>query len=131
MLKLLKYRDADLLIYNQNLNKLKCKRIFYLIAKKNTVRGNHAHKKCTQSFFSIKGSFYIECINSKGKKKKIKIDQSNKLFTVRPLNWVKVYLRKNSICGVICDKDFDEKDYIRNFNNFRNIIGLNAKKIKN
>ena len=131
MLKLLKDKDVNLLIYNQDLKKLKCKRIFYLIAKKNTVRGDHAHKKCTQSFFSIKGSFYIECINSKGEKKKIKIKPNSKLIKIKPFNWVKVYLKKNNICAVICDRHYEEKDYIRDFNKFKNIITFNAKRIKN
>ena len=43
-------------------------RLFSVSSGKGSTRGNHAHKKCTQAFFSIKGSFRIECINKTGKK---------------------------------------------------------------
>ena len=34
---------------------IKIKRIFYIFGKKNSIRGDHAHKKCCQLFFPIKG----------------------------------------------------------------------------
>ena len=32
---------------------IKVKRIFVIYEKKNYIRGDHAHKKCSQVFFSI------------------------------------------------------------------------------
>ena len=50
------------------------KRIFFVYGKKNKIRGEHAHKKCSQFFFPIFGKFilYIETPHSK---KKIILDQ--------------------------------------------------------
>ena len=35
---------------------IKVKRIFFIYGKKKYKRGDHAHKKCTQIFLSLKGS---------------------------------------------------------------------------
>ena len=63
--------SSNILIIDKLDNKFKIKRIFFLTAHKKVLRGDHAHKKCTQAFFSVKGNFYIECINQNGKKKKL------------------------------------------------------------
>jgi len=112
---------SDLLILDKLDKKIKFKRIFFLIGKKKTIRGDHAHKKCIQAFFSLKGSFYLECINVNGKKKIIKIKTRKKITIIKPLTWVKVFLNKGDICGVLCDRYFEKKDYIRDYKRFNEI----------
>lgn len=46
----------------------------------------------------------------------------NKLKIIKPLTQVKVYLNKNSICGVLCDTYYVEKDYIRDYKKFNEIL---------
>ena len=113
---IIKKTNSSILILDKLDKKIKFKRIFFLIAKKNVVRGDHAHKKCIQAFFSIKGNFHIECINQNGKKRNVKLYPGKKLEIIKPLTWVKVYLKKNNICGVLCDRYYSEKDYLRNLN---------------
>jgi hypothetical protein len=113
--------NSHILILDKLDKKIKFKRIFFLIANKKIVRGDHAHKKCTQAFFSVKGTFYIECINSNDKKRKFKIKQGGKLKIIKPLNWVKVYLKKNDVCGVLCDRYYEKNDYIRDYREFNEI----------
>ena len=48
---------------------IKNKRIFFLYGKKNKIRGEHAHKKCSQYLFLITGKIKIEIINKHIKKK--------------------------------------------------------------
>jgi len=119
MLKVIK-KDfkADILILDKLDKKIKFKRIFFLVANKKVQRGNHAHKKCIQAFFSIKGSFYINCIYSNGRKKKILIKPGKNLEIIKPLTWVQVNLNKNDICGVLCNRHYEEKDYIRDYKDF-------------
>ena len=110
--------NSNLLIIDKLDNKIKIKRIFFLTAQKKVLRGDHAHKKCTQAFFSVKGNFYIECTNQKGEKKKINIKQGKKLEIIKPMTWVKVFLKKNDICGVLCNRYYEERDYIRDYKKF-------------
>ena len=109
---------AHILILDKLDKKIKFKRIFFLVANKKVQRGNHAHKKCIQAFFSIKGSFYINCIYSNGRKKKILIKPGKNLEIIKPLTWVQVNLNKNDICGVLCNRHYEEKDYIRDYKDF-------------
>lgn len=122
MLKIIKKNlESYILILDKLNKKIKFKRIFFLVAHKKCQRGNHAHKKCTQAFFSVKGNFYIQCISITGKKKKISIKPGSKIEIVKPFTWVKVYLNKGDVCGVICNRNYEEEDYIRNFKKFNEI----------
>ena len=92
MLKIIKNKfESHILILDKLNKKIKFKRIFFLIANKKCQRGNHAHRKCIQGFFSVKGSFYIKCIYSNGKKDKLVIILSNILTLSqlkRETDWV-------------------------------------------
>ena len=116
---IIKKTNSSILVLDKLDKKIKFKRIFFLIAKKDALRGDHAHKKCIQAFFSIKGSFHIQCIYQNGKKRNVKLYPGKKLEIIKPLTWVKVYLQKNNICGVLCDRYYSEKDYLRNFKKFK------------
>jgi hypothetical protein len=119
MLKIIKDGLSSYLLVMDKLDrKFKIKRIFFLNAERKILRGDHAHKKCTQAFFSVRGNFYIECIYQNGNKKKINIKPGKKLEIIKPLTWVKVYLKKDNICGVLCDRYYEERDYIRDYKKF-------------
>jgi len=121
MLKIIeKDLNSKIIILDKLDKKNKFKRIFFLVAKKKLIRGNHAHKKCTQGFFSLSGSFYLECTFLNNKKKKILIEEGNKITLIKPFTWVKVHLKENNICGVLCDRYYEEFDYIRDYEQFKN-----------
>ena len=122
MVKIFKKKSSSQILVLDKLDqKFKFKRIFFLIANKKDERGNHAHKKCVQAFFSIRGSFYLKCIYANGRKEKIKIKPGHNLKIIKPMTWINVYLKKNNICGVLCDRNYEEKDYIRDFKKFNEI----------
>ena len=106
---------------------IKAKRIFLINGKKNFIRGNHAHKKCSQFLFPILGKIKIECIY-KEKKKKIILDYGKKEgYLVKPKVWLKIkFLTKNSILMVVCDKEYEFDDYIEKFEDFLKIIKKNS-----
>ena len=45
----------------------KIKRIFIIKGKKNFIRGDHAHKKCSQFLYPLVGKIKIYCITKKNK----------------------------------------------------------------
>jgi hypothetical protein len=119
--------NCDLIFFNRFKEFIKTpKRIFFLKAKKNCHRGNHAHKKCSQFLFSVRGSIKINIDNGK-KKRNFKIKERD-LIKVKPLNWLKIELKKDEILGVICDKDYSEGEYIRDYDKFKHIVNLKNKK---
>jgi len=107
-----KKTDVTSLYILDELDKLiKIKRIFFISAENNDIRGNHGHKKCTQVFVSIKGKIKIEIFNGK----------NTNFFYMRPLidiikvepnNWVKIHFKKKQLIMVLCDKYFSKHDYI-------------------
>ena len=105
--------------YFHKLIKFEAKRLFILSGKKNHIRGNHAHKKCTQIFIPILGKTKLEIIY-KNKNKKIVLNSSNPEYVkILPLHWCTVqFLSEKSSLLVLCDKEFSENDYIRNFKEY-------------
>jgi len=102
---------------------LKVKRIFFLYGKKNKIRGDHAHKKCSQFFLPITGKAILN-IRTTDTKKSIKLSQSSNIaILVPPKYWCGVkFLNKNSVVMVACDKLYDYKDYLHTFNDYRKYL---------
>ena len=74
----------NLIFFNKIENYIKTpKRIFFLSAKKNCVRGNHAHKKCNQFFISIKDKILLNIDN--GLKEKDIVLYPGRMLKVKPL----------------------------------------------
>lgn len=107
--------SGELIPLEDNILSINIKRIFLIKQKKKTIRGGHAHKKCSQIFFQISGKSEIELSNKKIKKK-IKLDENRKLaYLVKPKIWVNIKsLSNNSIIAVLCDRNYEKKDYIYN-----------------
>ena len=100
-------------------SKFRIKRFFILYGKKNDIRGNHAHKKCTQIFIALSGKAELKISNKKTKKKIILSFNKNKGVYVEPLNSCIIkFLKKNSLIFFLCNYKFSEKEYIRKFKNF-------------
>lgn len=116
----IKSSKCDLIYFNKIKSYIKnFERFFFLIAKRDCIRGNHAHKKCSQFFISLKDTIKME-IEDGTKKKKIQLKPGN-IVKIKPLTWVKVHLKKNQIVCVICDEKYSPKEYIRNYDEFKNL----------
>ena len=98
---------------------IKVKRIFIIYGKKKYIRGDHAHKKCSQVFFPIMGKIKI---NMKYKKTEKSINlsyDSSKALLVPPRIWSGVeFLKNNSVVLVLTDYEYDFKDYIETYKEF-------------
>ena len=77
---------------------MKVKRVFILYGKKNKIRGEHAHKKCTQFFIPIQGKMTL-IIETPNNKKSIILSRFSKTTAlVPPKYWCSIkFLEKNSI----------------------------------
>lgn len=103
-----------------------CNRFFFIVGKKNEVRGNHAHKKQSQFMVCLNGACRLDFDNGI-KKKKIILDNNLIGIKVSPGIWgVQKYLKTNTILLVFSNGTYDEKDYIRNYKNF-----IKFKKLRN
>ena len=87
--------------------KFKIKRFFILNGKKNYIRGNHAHKKCTQIFIPITGRVELEIFNKKIKKRVILSTKNKQGVYVKPLNWCKIRFLHNNSSIVVIINNYD------------------------
>ena len=103
------------------------KRVYFIKAKKNTIRGDHAHKKCSQFFYFINGSIELIIKTDKINKRLVLKESSNYGVLIPPLYWCGVkFLNKKSILMVANDKLYQFSDYIEKFSEF--IKYINKKK---
>jgi dTDP-4-dehydrorhamnose 3,5-epimerase-like enzyme len=98
---------------------IKVKRIFIIYGKKNHIRGDHAHKKCSQVFFPIMGKIKISMKYKKTEKSINLSHEGSKALLVPPRIWSRVeFLRNNSAVLVLTDYEYDFKDYIETYKEF-------------
>tara|TARA_S200000501_G_scaffold58890_1_gene49262 strand:- start:880 stop:1299 length:420 start_codon:yes stop_codon:yes gene_type:complete len=113
-------------LYFDKIRSFKAKRMFIVKGHKNFIRGQHAHKKCTQIIVQIEGEIEIIVINKKKYKFNLKSTQ-NKILRIPPMNWVNIKFKKNnSSFLVLCDVNFSKNEYIYNFSEFEKRLRSNV-----
>ncbi len=105
---------------------IRVKRIFIINGEKNFIRGDHAHKKCSQFVYSILGKIKIELVTKKEKKTIILNHNKNEGYLLKPKTWCKIkFLTKNAILLVACDMEYKFSDYIEKYSDFLKLIKKN------
>ena len=95
-------------------------RLFVVSANRGSLRGKHAHKKCIQLFMCLNGSVEIESEDINGIKKKFILNDKKKYLIIPTMTWcTQKYLRNNTVLAVLCSEKYSERDYIRNYKNFK------------
>jgi len=95
-------------------------RVFVVRAPEDAIRGQHAHRACTQFLTCPNGSVEVEC--NDGEQKNIYIlDHPNIGLLIPPSIWSQqIYKQKNSVLTVLCDRPYEEDDYIREYSDYLN-----------
>lgn len=84
-----------------------------------TTRGEHAHKSCHQILICVSGKILCETVNLNGSGESKLLDHENNLCYIPPMTWGKqTYLSGNSMLLVLTSHEYDEDDYIRDFEVF-------------
>ena len=99
------------------------KRIFFLHGLKNKIRGDHAHKKCSQLFMAVSGKMILN-IKTPYLEKRFLIEKNSKYaILVPPKYWCSVkFVKKNSILMVMTDRYYEFKDYIETFKEYKKYL---------
>jgi dTDP-4-dehydrorhamnose 3,5-epimerase-like enzyme len=105
------YESSDLVPFD-------IKRIFTVVAKENDIRGNHAHKKCSQLLVCVSGEIEVNCDN--GAKKSIyHLDNMGQGLLIPAGIWAsQKYICEDSVLMVLCDRGFESDDYIHDYEDF-------------
>ena len=101
----------------------KPRRIFLIYGNRKFVRGNHAHKKCSQFFLPIQGKMELSFIDKKNNKKVVLDSKNGRGILLKPLSWCKLSFKtKNAVIMVFCDREYEFNDYIEKYEDFIKII---------
>jgi hypothetical protein len=114
-------KGSVLVFEKQNLP-FKPQRMFWITdVPRLTKRGGHAHKECSQFIVCVNGTISIDVY---GMQDKIILDESSLVgLQVPPMNWIDLrFLRSKSKIVVLCSHEYNESEYIRDFNEFKRIL---------
>lgn len=93
-------------------------RLFVLRAPGGAVRGDHAHRLCTQFVILLNGSVEIS-IEDGTSRRTISMDSSDQALFVPPMIWTKVrFVEPQSVVGVLCDRPYEPEDYVHEYPHF-------------
>lgn len=94
------------------------RRVFTVRAEKNTARGKHAHRRCSQILICLNGIVEVNCKDGSDERS-IRLDRRDRALLIPPSIWAEqIYLVSPTILLVLCDKPFEEDDYIRDWQEF-------------
>jgi len=93
-------------------------RVFMVCAQKNEVRGRHSHKRCSQLLVCFTGEILVTCTDG-AIEREFLLNEPNSGLLIPPGIWSEQkYLTENSVLIVLCDRIYEEDDYIREFSDF-------------
>ena len=112
---------GNIIVMTQNDVPFKIRRVF-VIFHQNGLRGNHAHKITHQFLVCLKGSIKVKIINRYTESYFILNDKRKSLY-VPPMTWLELSdIDAGSIIMVLASEDYEEKDYISNFDEFVKLL---------
>lgn len=117
-------RNGHITAVNNNLEiPFETKRIFYLYdIPGGESRGAHAHKECHQFLIAASGSFEV-LLDDGTTKRQVLINRPDIGLHIPPGIWAsEINFSSGSICLVLASHEYDEKDYLRNYNDFLNFL---------
>ena len=111
--------NGDLVVVEGDIIPFSIKRVFNVRQQKGDIRGKHAHRHCSQLLICTNGAVEVECDNSRTNEIYV-LDKPNFGLLIAPRVWTEQkYIKNNTILTVLCDRPYEEADYLRNYNDFK------------
>lgn len=99
----------------------KIRRVYYLYDIPSTAhRGGHSHKKLMQVLIAISGSFEV-ILDDGYERKVVTLNKPNQGLLINTNVWRELNnFSSGAVCLVLASEEFDESDYIRDYDEFLN-----------
>ncbi len=95
------------------------KRVYWTYFTPNhVIRGHHAHKHLQQIIIAVSGSIEFTLIDNKENKQIYILDNPDKGLYIPSGYWREIKFSHNAVLLCLASEKYDEKDYIRNYNDF-------------
>ncbi len=117
----IKDQRGNLAVVENGILPFKMKRVYYLFdVPAGAYRGGHAHINQQEFLIAISGSFEV-ILDDGSQKKSILLNRPDRGLLIPTGIWRELQgFSQGSVCLVINSDQFDEADYIRNYNDFVN-----------
>lgn len=100
------------------------KRIFWTYyTPENIVRGRHAHHQTEQLLIAVTGRIIVNTESASGEILTFVLDRPNQAVYIPPNVWHTMQYSHTAIQVALASTLYDEKDYIRDYENFKKIWG--------
>ena len=102
------------------------RRIYWITdASENITRGAHAHKLLNQVFLVLTGSVAIDIFKG-SEKQSFNLIAEGPILMLEPGYWRNIkLLTPDSLLLVLCDREYEENDYIRDWEDYLEWYGAN------
>ena len=115
----LKENNGDLVVVEGEIIPFSIKRVFNVRQQKGDIRGRHAHLHCSQLLICTNGAVEVKCDDISTTEIYV-LDKPNFGLFIPPGIWAdQKYIENNTILTVLCDRPFEEADYVRNYDDFK------------
>ena len=115
----LKENNGDLVVVEGEIIPFSIKRVFNVRQQKGDIRGRHAHRHCSQLLICTNGAVEVKCDDSRSTEIYL-LDKPNFGLFIPPGIWAdQKYIENNTILTVLCNRPFEEADYLRNYEDFK------------
>ena len=112
---------GKLAVVEKDIIPVKMERIYYLYdVPTDAYRGGHAHKKQQSVLIALSGSFEVVVKDGK-ENRRIMLNKADRGLYIPNGIWREIEnFSSGSICLVVASSEFDEEDYIRDYQEFIN-----------
>lgn len=96
------------------------KRIYYIYnVESDIIRGHHSHKRLHQILIAVNGSIKIKVKRGDEEEEIIQLNDPAQGLYVGPMIWREMYdFSDKAVLLVLASQIYDEKDYIRDYNEY-------------
>lgn len=110
---------GNLAVIEKDVVPFKIKRVYYLYdVPSDAYRGGHAHKKLVQFVIALSGSFEVVLDDGKTKER-VMLNKPDKGLLIPTGVWRELEnFSSGAVCLVLASAEFDETDYIRDYESF-------------
>lgn len=84
------------------------------------IRGGHAHKKLQQVIFAVSGTIEFNTQDLDGNEATFLLDTPSKGLYIPELIWRDIKFSHNAVLLCLASELYDEDDYFRDFEDFKN-----------
>ncbi len=111
--------NGSVVVFEEGTVPFPIRRTFVVTADVGQIRGNHAHRACSQLVVVLSGEVLVS-VDDGNVSQEFLLSEMAQGLLIPPMTWAtQKYISEDSILLVVCDLLFDESDYIRDYAEFK------------